>query len=456
MFEQINIGFREIRETFKISIPLISSQMINAICTFLITIIVSNLGENYLAANVIVSSVWVSITTFFLGILNSISILISHEFGANRYLAMKLIIYNAFVFGLVVAILIIIILLFVPVVIIYNNQPVEIIMPINEYIYSLVFATPSLVFLVVIEHIFISIGHSNVIMKMNFIIMPVELILLYIFVLGKFGCPMLGMAGIGLVLSVTYTFAALYCGFYLFRTPLLKTKHNELLKLQITEIKKILSLGLPIGLSNTIELSTFTLMSLYISHCGTNMLIAHQITLQYFSLSVTIIVAMAQALTIRISYSMGKQDFYGVKLSIYHNVGINLFFIIFVSIVFIMFSTRLLEVDIDPYAPQNADIVKYAAELFTVSGVILLFEAIRITGSGALRGLKDTTAILLISICGFYIVGVGVAYFFSKVHHLGALGSWYGLLFGVVFSTILTCIRLIFITTNNRSTKDRF
>src|SRR5579863_233026 len=451
-----HLVIKELKETFKISLPLVSSQLINAACVFISTVIIAKLGKDYLAANVIVSTIWAGITVFFLSILNSVSILISHDYGANNGPNINMIIKHAYALGIILTIFILIILAIIPMFLNLSHQPAQIIMLAKAYIYSLMFAAPGLVFLVIMEHILISTGRSNIVMRMNFIVMPVEILLIYAFVLGQFGFPKLGMVGVGLSLSLTYTCTAVVCGILVgvsFPPPIPgtspktaegKLRRKSILYKEIIDfnlLKKLLSIGLPIGFTSAVELGTFMLITLYVSHYGVNMLVAHQIALQYFNFAVTLIIAMSQALTIRVGYLLGKNDISGIKRIIYSSIGLNLFIMFLVAAIFYLYPLKLLQFDIDVYKPENISIVYYASNLLALCGIILVFENLRIIGIGALRGLKDTKATLYISCFGFCVIGISLAYVFGQLFNISIIGVWSGILFGVICSTILIHLR---------------
>jgi Na+-driven multidrug efflux pump len=45
---------------------------------------IAHLGEYYLAASVIISTLWMALSFSFCGALSSIGVLISHAYGANK------------------------------------------------------------------------------------------------------------------------------------------------------------------------------------------------------------------------------------------------------------------------------------------------------------------------------------------------------------------------------------
>src|SRR3990167_11430646 len=94
----------EIKNTLAISIPLVTAQIVYASSGFLGTAMVAHLGEDALAASVLVSMIWMCLSVLFFGLLNSISVLISHQYGANNNEAISKIMGQAFKLGIIVTV----------------------------------------------------------------------------------------------------------------------------------------------------------------------------------------------------------------------------------------------------------------------------------------------------------------------------------------------------------------
>ena len=94
----------EIKNTLSLGIPLIASQLIYACSGFIGTAMVARLGEEALAASVLVSMIWMSLSVFFFGILNAVSVLVSHQYGARNDKAISDIMGQAFLFGMMICI----------------------------------------------------------------------------------------------------------------------------------------------------------------------------------------------------------------------------------------------------------------------------------------------------------------------------------------------------------------
>ena len=95
---------KEFHGTLSLGIPLVASQLIYSISPFLGVIMIARLGEATLAASVLISMLWITLSMLFFGMLNAIAVLISHQYGAKNTVAISSIMRQAVILGLLVSI----------------------------------------------------------------------------------------------------------------------------------------------------------------------------------------------------------------------------------------------------------------------------------------------------------------------------------------------------------------
>ena len=52
-------------------------------------------------------------------------------------------------------------------------------------------------------------GHTKIVFVINLIVVPLEILLIYLFIFGKFGFPAYHIAGVGYGLAISYTLAVI-------------------------------------------------------------------------------------------------------------------------------------------------------------------------------------------------------------------------------------------------------
>ncbi|VVC76996.1 Multidrug resistance protein NorM [Aquicella siphonis] len=434
----------EIRETFSLSIPLIASQLIYACSGFIGTAMVAHLGQDALAASVLVSMIWMTLTVLFFGILNSISVLVSHQFGAKNYRAISDIMGQAFILGVLLAAVMIILMLGMPIILRYTSQPPAVLALAVQYMHSLIWTIPGLITLIVCEQFLAGVNQAKLVLRISLLVVPIEIPLIYLLIFGKLGLPACGVAGIGYGFATTYSTVAVLLTCYLVKSRYYQSFGilQGCCRIDLTRIMELIRIGLPMGCMHVIEVSTFTFATFWIARFGTTMLAAHQIVMQYLGFAITIVFAMSQAVTVRVGHSVGRQNLTGIRLAIYVGMVLNFICIALVALALNCFPYFFLSLDMDIKNPANALLLRDSAMLLGIGGILMLFDNFRIIGFGALRGLKDTKFPMYASLVSFWIIGLSLAYLFGMVWHFSGKGIWWGLTLGIASGAVIVFIRV--------------
>lgn len=434
----------EIKKSFALSIPLVAAQLIYASSSFLGVAMIAHLGEAALAASVLVNLIWMSLTVLFLGILNSISILVAHQFGARDEKSISGIMGQAFILGFFVSLAIILALCIMPYFMRFSSQPALVLKWVNDYLFSLIWSVPALVILIILEQFLAGIGRTKLVLRISLMVVPLEIPLIYIFIFGKLGVPALGVAGEGYGLAVTFTVSAICLIWYLLKHPYYRKYHlfAKITSLKWFYLKELICLGLPIGFMQLIEVSTFAIATFFVAQFGTQSLAAHQTVMQYLGFTINIVFAMSQAVTIRVGHAIGMQDVSGVKYATYIGMLLNFVCVILISGAFYFFPRYLLQLDLDIHLPDNQTLIQQATQLLSICALLFIFDNFRIMGYGTLRGLKDGHFGMLASFVSFWLVGLSSSFIFGFLCHGQAAGIWWGLTLGIFCGALFILVRL--------------
>lgn len=434
----------EIKNTLAISLPLVSAQIVYASSGFLGTAMVAHLGEDALAASVMVSMIWMCLSVLFFGLLNSISVLVSHQYGANNYEGISKIMGQSFILGVIITLLLMTAILIVPFFLNLSEQPVHVIALANTYAYSLLWQIPALVMLIILEQFLAGINRAKIVLRISLMVVPIEIPLIYILIFGKFGLPECGIAGVGYGFATTYTLTFICMIWYLRKAKQYKPFgiFSRILEKNTRYLKELINVGLPMGFMHVIEICAFTVMTFWIARFGTTTLAAHQIVFQYLGFAITLVFAMSQAVTVRVGHSVGQQDLAAVRLASYVGMFINCIIVVIVAAFFFFIPHFFLRLDMNVNDPANLQLIRDASGLLSIAAVLLIFDNFRIIGFGALRGLKDTRFPMLASVISFWFVGLCAAYLFGFVWQGDGQGIWWGMTLGIATGAFLVLRRM--------------
>lgn len=434
----------EIKSTIALGMPLVLSQSVAAFSPFISTAMVAHLGQDALAANVLVYSAFWALSILFISMLNAVGVLVSHQYGAKNEQAIREIVGQAFFLSVLTSIAVMIILACAPYFLNWHTQPARVAQLAHELLRSFLWTIPGLMVWGVIQQCLQGIGHTKFIFVSNFINIPLEILLIYCLIFGKFGLPACGISGVGYGLAISFTLALIVIITYLAISRRYKKLNlfSEVGKVHGTYLKELVRIGLPMGFMAFVELSTLAIFALWMARFSATMLAAHQILMQYLGFFIVLIFAIAQTVAIRVGHAVGRQDVIGIHYATYVGVTLSFLCALILAFAFYFFPQIFLSVDINIHDPTMASLVHVATQFFAILSVFYLVESIRlIIGYGALRGLKDVRFTMLASTFSFWIMGLASAFLFGFVFHFQGAGLWWGLTLGIAIGAVVVAIR---------------
>lgn len=192
------------------------------------------------------------------------------------------------------------------------------------------------------------------------------------------------------------------------------------------ELAQLLKLGLPIGVAVFMEGSLFVATALLIGRLGAVAVAAHGIAINVSSLAFMLPLGVAMATTVRIGTAAGAGDGASVR-----RIGLAGYVIVLGTQVLAAAVMVFGGVWIAAAYSDDAAVVALGATLLLYAAAFQFPDGIQALSAGALRGLKDTTWPMAITLVAYWGIGMPVGAWFGLARHGGAPGMWAGLIAGL-------------------------
>lgn len=427
------------------ALPISAGSLVNIISNFIAMHMVAQLGHEKLAAGALASTTYLTIITFIGTSLYAISILTSHSKGQDKSdHEIGTMVTNGIWVAVLLAIPSSCILWHADIFLQMFGQNEQLITIATPYFHYAALAIFPAMLVAVIIQFQTGIGNPRFALMMSSLWLPFVILLSYCFILGKFGFPRLGLAGV-----TCASFIAQLCNFigiviYLYNKKYVQKYQlfYKLLRPNWSTCKKIITLGLPIGAQFAGELGAMTIATYLIGYFGTAPLAASQIVLQYTMFNVMISLGISQAASVLISHAYGKNDCALVKEYLFSAFIIFSVLYIFTIIAFIFFPHLLIRIFIGNAQQSSADVIKFAIGFFAVASVVRFIDGIRNILSGALRGLHESSAPMRIGIVCLWFISLPMSYLLGITLHGGPIVLRIGFGSGFLIASILLFIRV--------------
>lgn len=430
----------ELGHLYKLAIPLILTHLGQMIVVVADSVMVGQIGPEYLAAAAFANNIFVLIMFFGMGITLGITPLVGKLNGAKNDKAIARILSNAFFtkIGITISLLLLAVIIYfcMPLM----GQPVEILKYASSYFILLILSLIPLLFFFVFKQFAEGLGDTKLAMRITIISNLLNIILNYIFIYGKLGAPQLNLNGAGLATLISRVVMLLMILYSFKYKPLLKPwlSSISLKKYSFAESKKLLHIGVPISLQMTAEASIFSLSGIMVGWLGATGLAAYQIVTTISYCSFMIITGFSQAVTIHISTLLGSEAYQRVRATIIASSKATFIIMSALSLVFIIFRFQLTR-----FFTADAEVLTIASQLMILLIFYQLSDGFQVLGMGILRAFTDVKHPMIVAIISYFVIALPGGYLLGFVFDFGINGVWMGLVIGLSLAAVFFMARVI-------------
>jgi len=264
----------------------------------------------------------------------------------------------------------------------------------------------------------------------------------YLFIYGAFGMAGMGGVGCGWASAIVITGQLLVMVLIVSRSRIRVTGAlSRFSRPDPRAIARVVKLGLPIGITNFMEVGMFSVVTLLIGRLGAEAVAAHMIAANVGGMMFMVPMALGMAVSIRVGFNVGSGDLPAARRSGWVAIALSLGFAVLAAAV-----VYGLRGPIAGLYSSDPLVLLLAVDLLLFVAVFQLFDDSQVTALGALRGFKDTRATMWIAMASYWGVGlpVGVALGFGWVAvdgFGGVRGFWAGLVAGLVVAALVLISR---------------
>ncbi|MFA5683450.1 MAG: MATE family efflux transporter [Lysobacteraceae bacterium] len=429
---------REMRESARLSIPLVLGQLSAVAMNVVDTLIAGHHSALALAGVAVGSAVWSLAIMIALGVMMALPPSVSHLAGAGRRAEIGPLFRQALWLALALG--------FGLFVLVRQSGPLlaamgidaEVLPGARDFLGGLSWGAPALVLYLAFRYLSEGVALTRPTMVFGIggllLLIPLGIGLMH----GVCGLPALGPYGLGLATAFVLWCQAAGMGLYLWSSP----RYADLRLFDRVDppraaaIAELLRIGLPMGVSIFMEGSLFVATALIIGTLGTVAVAAHQVAINIASACFMVPLGIAMATTVRVGHASGAGDASAVRwaagggyaLTALAQVG---------SALLLFFGASLIA---RAYT-DDAEVAALAAQLMALAAVFQLSDGLQAASGGALRGLKDTRVPMVITVLAYWCVGMPLGWWLGIAQGAGPQGMWIGLIAGLSVAAVLLTLR---------------
>lgn len=424
----------------KVAIPAILAQLAQMTLGVVDTLMAGNYSKHALAAVGTGANTFMVIFSLYLGLSFALNPMVSHFNGQGQFKKIG----QTFQMGMFIALIFALLIFFV----LRNMEGPLLLMGVTpdiasltaDYLTAMSWATfPGFMFLALRasnEGLF----STKAIMICSFLVIPFNVLFNTWFIYGGFGLPAMGAVGVGYATSLVWTLLFVFLFIYTYKNK--RYEHLDIFKNiqwpKLKLIKEYFSVGTPIAVGMLMEVGLFGMIGIMVARYGVDLTGAHQIAMNIATVAFMVPLGLSVAITARVGFWQGKQDYHQMRLAGFCGIGLSVFFQALSVTLMLLFRH-----DFVGFYTDNPELINLAASLIFLAAIFQFSDGLQINSAGALRGMKDTTIPMIYMGIAYWVFGFPIGYYLAEYQGLKVQGFWIGIIIGLSIAAVLLLARFI-------------
>jgi MATE family multidrug resistance protein len=198
-----------------------------------------------------------------------------------------------------------------------------------------------------------------------------------------------------------------------------------------TRVRKLVGLEAPVGGQIFVEIAIFATVTALIGVMGPVPLAGHEIALNCVSFTFMVPFAISAAASVRVGQAVGRGDAAGAAAAGWTAIGLGAGFMLSMSALLVSVPGKIAG-----GFTHGPEVIRAAVPLLLVGAAFQFFDGVQVTATGALRGVGNTHAGLVVQLIGYWVVGLPLGLWMGFHQKMGAVGLWIGLAAGLLIAGV--------------------
>ncbi|MDI1356540.1 MAG: MATE family efflux transporter [bacterium] len=418
------------RETIHLAWPLVITQLGHVITGMVDTIFLGRIGPTEQAAGILANNLYMLFMVFAIGMSYATTPLVTGAQQNNDLLKKASLFKNSIALNLGVAIVCFILLILASGLLKYMQQPAEVVILAVPFFDVLIFSMIPISLFFACKQYCEGLSNTRMALIISIVGNLINIVLNYVLIYGKSGFPEMGYMGSAWASFFARMFMGLsFLALVLF-SPLTKeiTKILGTVKINWRELKELWMIGFNSAMQFTFEVAAFVIAGFMAGTFGKEQIDAHGIALSIAAFTYMFASGIASAATIRAGTLNAQSNWKEIKQASRASI---------ILVLVVMATFGLIFSALHSYLPMafstEPGVIRLASVLLIIAAMFQMFDGMQVTIIGILRGLEDVRFPTLITLVGYWVIALPLAYLLAFTFHMETVGIWIGLLTALVF-----------------------
>lgn len=433
-----------VRDINTLAWPVLVAQLAVMAFAVIDTVMAGRHTTEDLAAVGIGASIYFSVFVSLMGVQLAVSPTVSQLLGAGRLSAIGEHVRQAGWLTLALGVLSIVVFSFPEPLLALSQAPPEIEAKVRAYLAIAAWGTPAALGLRLFASFTTAVSLPRILMTLNLVGLAIKIPLNWILVFGNLGLPPMGASGCALATTiVNWLMCFMAWGWCAIGADYRRyAVFARWSRPRWEDLRHLLALGLPIGMTILVDVTAFTFMALLIARLGAVNSAAHQIAANVAAVMYMLPLALGNAVSVLVGQALGAHRFDLARKTGTTGLGLTLLLALACGSALALAAPLVTAA----YTGDSA-VQRVATTLLVIVGAYHVFDALLVVTISALRGYKRTVVPLVCNAFGLWGVGLAGGYvlgltdvvdlaWLGFVTPLGVPGFWVAAVGGMVVAAI--------------------
>ena len=414
------------KELLNIALPIIMGNLGFILIGAGDVLIAGRHSTDTLAAISIATAITNCIMTFGIGLIASVSPILSNIRGEKK--SAKKYFFPTIRFSMILALITMFCVLAAIPAIDYMHFEEKLVPDIKEYMLITAFSTfgaylhASLKeFLQAFEIVFI----PNLV---TVICVFLNVILNIMLVFGFGPIPSLGAIGLAIASFIVRYFMGFALLFYCLGLMRFRNYHDK------RYYKNLMTIGLPISLAILVEFIAFNSIAILMGRVSGVYAAAQNLICTLTTISFMVPLAISNAIAVKVGFANGAKNFNELKNYAFIGMFMCVGFMICSAVIFCSFPHFLVSL-----FSKDLTLIKICVPVLYVVSIFQIFDGLQVALAGIYKGIKKTKIVLIANFIGYWVISIPLGYMLALKQGFMLKGFWYGLL----FAAIVLCAQML-------------
>lgn len=415
------------KELLNIALPIIMGNLGFILIGAGDVLIAGHHSTDTLAAISIATAITNCIQTFGIGLIASVSPLLSNYRGEKK--SAKKYFFPTIRFSMVLGVIVMFAVLASIPLIDYLHFEAKLVPMIKQYMFVTAFATFGGYLHAALKEFlqaFEIVLFPNLVTVFS-VFLNIALNVTLVFGFGPF--PSLGVLGLAVASFIVRYFMGFALLIYCFRVM----NFNDYKDFEY--YKSLIRIGIPISCAIMVEFIAFNSIAIIMGRVSGVFAAAQNLVCTLTTVSFMVPLAISNAIAVKVGFANGAKNITDLKRYSFVGVVMSVGFMMLSALVFSSFPNFLVGL-----FTKDSNLIKISVPILYILSVFQVFDGLQVALAGIFKGMKRTGVVLVSNFVAYWLLSIPLGYTLAFHFNLNLRGFWYGL----ASAAVLLCIMMVF------------